>query len=258
MARTVLPRDAPPAPAGGWGVAELHSHTSASDGVPSPEELVRTAARLGIDVLAITDHDTIRGALRAREYAERTNAPVEIVVGMEVTTLRQDHVIGLFLKRPVPIFRPLVETVKAIQSQGGLAIVAHPFLGVPSSISQRRLAAALGQVRVDGIEIENQYMRASVRARVRAFLAQHGDRLGAQVGGTDAHFGDLGKAMTLFSGRRAIDLRRALEDGQTVAARGGTPHPRPGLRAHATNQFRSLVKLPIMRLGILARQLAGR
>ena len=162
--RPAFPPDAPPAPPQGWGLAELHAHTSASDGVPSPGELVRRADELGLDVLAVTDHDTIDGALRARDIAAATNAGVEVVVGMEVTTRRQDHVVGLFLEHPVPIFRPLVETVEAIQAQGGLAIVAHPFLGVPTSISVQRLLRALAQVRFDGIETENQYFRERTRA----------------------------------------------------------------------------------------------
>lgn len=252
--RPIFPPDAPPAPPQGWGLAELHAHTSASDGVPSPGDLVRWADVLGLDVLAVTDHDTIDGALRAREIAAATNARVEVIVGMEITTRRQDHVVGLFLEHPVPIFRPLVETVAAIQAQGGLAIVAHPFLGVPTSISAKRLLRALACVRFDGIETENQYLRERTRARVRRFQETHADRVGAAVGATDAHFGDLGRALTLFPGHTADELRAAISARATRPARGGLQHPRPALADHARNQFRSLVKLPVMRARTLWRQ----
>ncbi len=256
--RACLPAGAPDAPPDGWGVAELHAHTTASDGVRTPQTLVTIADTLGLDVLAITDHDTMDGALRAQKIAADTGARVEVVVGMEVTTRRQDHVVGLFLRHPLPIFRTVADTVKAIHAQGGLAIVAHPFLGLPSSISPRRLRAALKQVRFDGIEVENQYMRERVRAKVRAFLDAHTPQLGAPIGGSDAHFGDLGRAVTLFEGRTADDLRRAIEQSTTVAMRGSLRHPRPRFRDYAQNQYRSLLRLPLMRLRILSRQLRGR
>ncbi|MCY3782518.1 MAG: PHP domain-containing protein [Chloroflexi bacterium] len=252
--RPIFPRDAPPAPPQGWGLAELHAHTCASDGVPSPGALVRRADALGMDVLAVTDHDTIDGALRARDIAAAADARVEIIVGMEVTTRRQDHVVGLFLERPVPIFRPLVETVEAIQAQGGLAIVAHPFLGVPTSISAKRLLRALAHVRFDGIETENQYFREGARAEARRFQETHAERVGAALGATDAHFGDLGRALTLFPGHTAAELRAAIGARATVPARGGVQHPRPALADHARNQYRSLVKLPVMRARTLWRQ----
>ncbi|MBM4438585.1 MAG: PHP domain-containing protein [Actinobacteria bacterium] len=233
-------------------MAELHAHTSASDGVPSPEELVRRADRLGLDVLAVTDHDLIDGALRARDYARRSGARVEVIVGIEVTTRRQDHIVGLFVEAPVPIFRPVIDTVRAIQAQGGLAIVAHPFLGLPSSISPQRLAAALRHASFDGIEVENQYMRERTRAAVRAFLTRQ--PVGASIGASDAHFGDLARAVTLFPGRSAGDLRAALVARTVVAARGALRHPPPSPADHARNQFRSLLKLPVLRVRQVLRQ----
>lgn len=245
--RPIYPPHAPPAPEPGWGLAELHAHTSASDGVPSPEQLVLRAEELGLDVLAVTDHDTLDGALLARETASRVGSRVDVIVGMEVTTRSQDHVVGLFLEHPVPIFRPLVETVTAIQAQGGLAIVAHPFLGRPTSISAKRLLGALADVRFDGIEIENQYMSEQTRLKARRFQEAHAHRVGASVGATDAHFGDVGRALTLFPGRTSVDLRAAMVARTTVAVCGGLQHPSPSLTDHARNQVRSLFKLPVMR-----------
>ena len=63
-------------------------------------------------MLAVTDHDTIDGALRARDHALATGARVEVIVGMEITTRRQDHVVGLFLERAPRIFRSVPDTVE--------------------------------------------------------------------------------------------------------------------------------------------------
>ena len=209
---------------------------------------------LGLDVLAVTDHDTINGALRARDYALATRARVEVIIGMEVTTRRQDHVVGLFLERPPSIFRSVPDTVDEIHAQGGLAVVAHPFLGLPSSISPDRLRDALRRCRFDGIEAENPYMRKGARDRLAAFLRDHSEGVGAQVGASDAHFADLAKAVTLFEGQDAADVRRALEERTTVPAVGRVRHPRPSLRAHLQNQYRSLLRLPVMRAGTVWRQ----
>ena len=235
-------------------MAELHCHTTASDGVVTPEQLVEIAEHLGLDVLAVTDHDTIDGALRARDHALATGARVDVIVGMEVTTRRQDHIVGLFLERAPRIFRSVLDTVDEIHAQGGLAIVAHPFLGLPSSISASRLHEALQYCRFDGIEAENPYMRRGSRDRLSAFLHKHSDNVGAPVGASDAHFGDLAKAVTLFEGRDAADLRRAVEARSTVPAVGRVRHPRPGLTAHLQNQYRSLLRLPVIRAGTLWRQ----
>jgi predicted metal-dependent phosphoesterase TrpH len=235
-------------------VAELHCHSTASDGTIAPESLVTIADSLGLDVLAITDHDTIDGALRARDHARIIGANVEVVIGMEITTRRQDHVVGLFLDHAPNIFRPITETVDAIHAQGGLAIVAHPFLGLPSSISTSRLQNALKQCQFDGIETENPYLGRSARKRIDGFLEEHGGLLGAQIGASDSHFGDLARAVTLFEGHTAIDLRRAIESQSVIATTSRIRHTRPSLQSRLHNQYRSLIRMPIIRAAILWRQ----
>ena len=83
-----------------WGRADLHTHTDASDGWPTPSQLVEHATlRAGLDVMAVTDHDTIEGALRAAAYAAG-RSKLHVVVGEEVSS-RDGHIIGLFLERRV-------------------------------------------------------------------------------------------------------------------------------------------------------------
>ena len=253
--RLCLPADCPLPPSVDWGVAELHCHTTASDGTVSPENLVEIADHVGLDVLAVTDHDTINGALRARDYAQRSGARVEVVVGMEVTTRRQDHIVGLFLERAPEIFRSVPNTVDAIHAQGGLAIVAHPFLGLPSSISTQRLRKALERCCFDGIEAENPYMRKAARERLHRFMKEENEHIGAVVGSSDAHFGDLARAVSLFEGRTAADLRHAIVTQAVTPAIGRVRYASPSLSARLQNQYRSLIRLPIIRGLVLWRQL---
>src|SRR5689334_8400182 len=101
-------------------------HTSHSDGWPSPGAVVDHVASLGdLDVIAITDHDTIEGALQAADLAaDRPDAP-HVIVGEEVSS-RHGHILGLFLERRVEPGLSAAATVSAIHDQGGIAIAAHP------------------------------------------------------------------------------------------------------------------------------------
>src|SRR2546428_10844646 len=106
--------------------ADLHMHTNCSDGWPSPAELVdRVIARTDLRVIAVTDHDTLEGALRAAERAAKTGA-LEVVIGEEVSS-RDGHILGLFLEGRVRPGMSAAATLHAIHDQGGLAIAPHPF-----------------------------------------------------------------------------------------------------------------------------------
>lgn len=106
---------------------ELHCHTVASpDGHITFDGLVRTARRRGIEVVAITDHDTIDGALDFRRFAERRGVGLEIIVGEERTLADGSHVIGLFLEEAIRS-DTLAEVVREIRAQGGICVLPHPY-----------------------------------------------------------------------------------------------------------------------------------
>ena len=194
-------------------------HTTFSDGWPSPRELVDHVRATGLDLIAVTDHDTIEGAMRAAEYAA-SRSRVEVVVGEEVSS-RDGHIVGLFLERRIRPGMSAAATVNAIHDQGGLAIAVHPFWR-----TQRRtrggpvhgvgwLAAELD---FDAIEVENAtpgfYFFNQLARRLNLGLER------AEVGGSDAHIVDaVGRAYTKFPGRTAAALRDAIEKGKTSAGR---------------------------------------
>ena len=239
-------RVAPPA---GWSAADLHCHTDCSDGVVTSGQILEIAKSRGIRVVAITDHDIVHGALRAQ--SQYTCRGPRVVVGQEVTTRWQHHIVGLFLGGPVPIFRTVPDTVRAIRERGGLAVIAHPALGLPSSASIKAITEWLRETTFDGIELDSPYISAQSRNRLLDFYDAHRERLGAAIGGTDAHFGDVGKIVTLFEGETPEDLRAAIESGRTAVARTGLEYPKPGWRMHLKNQRRSLLWLPLYRLKIM-------
>ncbi len=86
------------------GAVDLHSHTTASDGTYSPAELVREAARQGVRVLAITDHDSTE-AIGPALVAAQAHPPLEIVPGIEINTEGaggEVHVLGYFVDHAAP------------------------------------------------------------------------------------------------------------------------------------------------------------
>ena len=102
--------------------ADLHMHTVySSDCDTPPERLVRRCREVGLDCIAITDHNTIRGALEVRKLAD-----FPVIVGEEVMSSEGD-IIGLFLEEEIPKGLSPLETVRRIKEQGGLVMVPHPF-----------------------------------------------------------------------------------------------------------------------------------
>ena len=150
---------------------DLHCHTSASfDSVASPADVVRTAARRGLTHLAITDHDTIDGALRARDAAPDG---LTVLVGQEVTTVDGD-LIAVFLERVVPSGMSALETIAAIREQWGLVGVPHPFDA--SRGYGRRSGALIEDIadKLDWIETHNARVAdGSANERAAIFAREH-------------------------------------------------------------------------------------
>jgi len=106
---------------------DLHVHTSASfDSLASPESQVKAAAARGLTHLAITDHDTIDGALAAQAYVAREGLGVAILVGQEVRTSSGD-LIAVFLREAIESGLAPAAAIAAIRAQGGLVGIPHPF-----------------------------------------------------------------------------------------------------------------------------------
>jgi len=139
---------------GGVGVkafVDLHCHTSASfDSLASVESVVAAAAQRGLTHLAITDHDRVDGALRARDAAP---AGLTVIIGEEVRTADGD-LIALFLERAVAPGLPAAETIAQVREQGGLVGIPHPFDRFRGSMLVDPRLEAIGGL-VDWVEAYN-------------------------------------------------------------------------------------------------------
>jgi predicted metal-dependent phosphoesterase TrpH len=208
------------------GRADLHMHTNFSDGWPSPAELVdHVVGNTDLNVIAVTDHDTIEGALRAVERSQQRRRKIDVIVGEEVSS-RDGHILALYLERRVRPGMSAAATVHAIHDQGGLAVAAHPFwrtqrqtrTGGKVHGKVHGVGWLAAELDFDAIEVENATPGFFVFNQLAHRLNLG---LGAtELGSSDAHILDaIGRAYTEFQGRTAADLRLAIETGDTEAGR---------------------------------------
>jgi predicted metal-dependent phosphoesterase TrpH len=204
----------------GTSFADLHVHSSASfDCLSRPADLVRAAVARGLTHLAITDHERLDGALRARDLAP---PELRVIVGEEVRTAGGD-LIGLYLERPVPAGLSVADAVAAIKEQGGLVGLPHPFDRFRSSGGSRigpdeeALAGLAG--RVDFVEAHNGRAIGGGNVRAAAFAQRHAL---PGVAASDAHtVQELGLAYTILPGdpHSASEMRDALPGARLVLGR---------------------------------------
>jgi predicted metal-dependent phosphoesterase TrpH len=202
------------------GRADLHMHSRYSDGLGSiPEILAFVRQRSDLDVIAITDHDTIEGALRARELAQKQGTGFEVIVGEEVST-REGHLLTLFIEERIPPGLSVERSIELAHQQGGLAIIAHPFNRVFRHSIQRevidRLKDAPAEARPDGIETLNGSFAGLGSSQLA--MARNRRTYGLpETGSSDAHtVTAIGCAFTWFEGVTAADLQDALLRAATM------------------------------------------
>lgn len=208
--------------AGKLGKADLHMHSTYSDGTGSIEQILDYAQyATDLDVIALTDHDVIEGALRARDLWARGSYRFDFIVGEEVTT-KEGHLLGLFIEKRVPAGLSMERSIELIHEQGGLAIVAHPLHKFFRHSCQREVMDRIADSRsvwFDGVETWN----ASFCGIYANYIAMNANRSVyglPEVGNSDAHTpGAIGSGFSWFEGKSAQDVRASIE--QSLTAPGG-------------------------------------
>ena len=159
--------------------ADLHVHTVYSpDSLSSPEAIVQCCLKVGINCLAITDHNSLAGARAVKKIA-----PFPIIAGEEIKT-KSGEVIGFFLEEQIPKGLSAEETAIRIKEQKGLVCIPHPFDRVRRS-PLRSEALEMLLPYIDIIEVFNSRTTFLSDCRKAQELAQkHGFLQGA---GSDAH-----------------------------------------------------------------------
>jgi hypothetical protein len=218
-------------------LVELHCHTEhSSDGLITFDGLVRMTRKRGIDVVCITDHDTIAGALEYQRRARTASDAPHIVVGEERTLEDGSHLIGLFLRAEITATR-LAEAVTEIHAQGGLVLLPHPFRrkdGLLRGLTHPGPDEVRG---IDAFEIFNAKGSFADNERARALLPLP---IGV-FGGSDAHYeSDLGHCLCEIPlcGGVEESLRAMLRGAVPFIVRGVRKRPGSGERRYAPLYYR--------------------
>lgn len=157
---------------------DLHTHSIASpDGALTAADYRQMLATGKLDVIAVTDHDTIDFATALHEQLGG-----RIIIGEEITTL-QGEIIGLFLTATVPPRLSPEETVRRIKAQGGLVYIPHPFETVRKGLSLETLARLAEDVDI----IETCNGRAYFQDQSRAAAEWAGSHKLPGAASSDAH-----------------------------------------------------------------------
>jgi predicted metal-dependent phosphoesterase TrpH len=203
-------------------MADMHLHTLYSDGTVSVADLLAHVERsTTLDLIAVTDHERIDGALRARDIHAEGDFSFDLVVGEEITT-RRGHLLALYIEERIPALRPLAETLERIHDQGGLAIAPHTIAPLTPSLGRRSLLELQDSPdprhHLDAIELLNPSAAGRVRRGARERLNASRLHLAA-VGNSDAHVAEgIGTAWTWFPGSSAADYRAAVAERTTEPA----------------------------------------
>ena len=194
---------------------DFHIHSKFSyDCLQSPKRIVRIAEKRGLDGIAITDHDTIKGAVEASKISKS----LYVIIGSEIKTEIGD-VIGLFLREEITS-KYFDDVVDEIKSQGGLVVLPHPYkkrLDMPNELLSK----------VDLIEVLNGRLSPDLNYKARILAKTKGLPI---IGGSDAHISkSIGGVRTIFNcEKRAIpnveDIKRLLLKGDAKVV--GTESPR--------------------------------
>jgi len=197
---------------------DLHIHSFYS-GCSSmhPEKLLAVAKKRGLDGIAVTDHNTIKGGLETKRLNKDRN--FEVIVGAEIKT-EAGEILGYYLKSEIKS-RKAVEVIKEIHKQGGIAVIAHPF---SHGLLRKCLRVDIKELKgLDGVEVHNS-RNMFAWENFYAVMAAEKYKL-ARVGGSDSHFyHEVGRGFTLFNG----NLKKAVKTQKTQAT--GTISPLPWAR----------------------------
>jgi predicted metal-dependent phosphoesterase TrpH len=198
--------------------ADLHVHSTASDGTDPPAEVMRRAARAGLDVVALTDHDTVAGHAEAHAAA----GPVALLPGMELSCRldgRSLHMLAYLFDADQPELAAELTRIRDDRVLRARAMV-DKLAGLGVDVSWGQVAAIAGQAVVG-------------RPHIARAMADSGAIASPREAFTRDWIADGGRA---YVGRYALDPVRAID---LVRAAGGVTalaHPRAGRDTWVTNE----------------------
>lgn len=158
---------------------DLHVHSQYSkDSLNSLQDIIATCRRKELDVICLTDHNAIEGALRLRDIS-----PLPVIVGQEITTL-WGEIIAYFVEELIPPGLHPIEAIQRVKEQGGLVSIPHPLDRIRREAMGREKVLRIIE-QVDALEVFNsRCLLPSFNDEARSLAHEHGL---PGTAGSDAH-----------------------------------------------------------------------
>lgn len=181
-------------------ILDLHIHSKYSfDSIMDPKKIIKVAKKRGLNGVAITDHNTIKGGLEAKKINE--DPDFLVIVGSEISTEAGD-ITGLFLKEEIRS-RNSREVIEEIKKQGGIVVLPHPYRGHKLNVELINKVDLIEGFNARSSKVENEKS---------GNLAEKYDK--PAVAGSDAHFAsEIGLGKTIISSEEGI--KRDILNGRT-------------------------------------------
>ncbi len=174
--------------------ADLHIHSSYSDGIDSVKKILRAALEKKLDAISITDHDTVNGSLEAMEIVEEEKLPLVVIPGVEIST-SDGHLLAYGVYEDLEPGRSMRETALEVKRIGGISAIAHPFQFYRHGIINITKAIDV----VDAIEVFNAKFYIGLCNALSAIISRRYDK--PVIAGSDAHSSQtIGYGITILHG----------------------------------------------------------
>lgn len=208
------------------GRADLHMHTTHSDGMMNVPTLINYIATLNIDhtrkygrnyldVIAVTDHDTIGGSVEAMEFVKENSYSFDVLVGSEISS-SDGHIIAINISEDIPAGKSAAYTIAAIHEQNGSAIAAHPYSSL-RLLGVKCVGGIIKSAEFDAVEVVNSNITEMFGNGYTSHANKASQRL-SEIGSSDAHFlSAFEKVYTTFPGEKKQDLLDAIRNKTTHA-----------------------------------------
>lgn len=200
-------------------ILDPHIHsTYSSDSTASPRDIVKKAKSIGLDAIAVADHNTIKGALATMEEAKKIDNFV-VIPAMEISSSK-GHIVALGIKEDVKKGLSPEETVKKVRELGGIAIAAHPFVSYREGLCDH-----VKEMDIDAIEtLNSRYVFGYSNWRAKNLAEK---RNIPEIGASDAHFlGAIGSCVTeLDADLSSESIIEGILSGKTNVFGDRTPLP---------------------------------
>ena len=200
-------------------ILDPHIHsTYSTDSTASPRDIVKKARSIGLDAIAVADHNTIKGSMAAIEEAKDFEDFV-VVPGMEISS-NKGHIVALGINEDVKPGLSPEDTVENIRALGGIAVAAHPFVSYREGLCDH-----VKDLDIDAIEtLNSRYVFGYSNWRARNLALK---RNIPEIGSSDAHFLEaIGSCVTELEANFSYEsIIESILSGKTNVFGDRTPLP---------------------------------